>query len=453
MARIFREHTRNIPYLLPPSVQDWLPKDHLAYFVVDVVGQLDLSEITGCYRGGGSQAYAPDLLIGLLFYGYMTGVFSSRKMEAATYESLAFRYIVANQHPDHDTISDFRRKFLPQLEGIFLQILCLARQMGVKQVGKVSLDGTKMKANASKHKALSYGHAQALELQLKAEIEALFKQAEIADNAPKGEGMNVPDEIARRDDRLKAIAAAKATLEARAKERSIQEKAAHEAQMAKRQEKAEKTGKKPAGKVPREPSDQPRATDQVNLTDEESRIMPQSGGGFVQAYNAQAMVDIDTMLIVGTHVSQCCNDKKELVPALAILEKLPESVARITDILADTGYHSAANIDACLQQNIGPVIAEKREKHNRPLAERYQDPPALAPGASAAEKASHRLRTLEGKALYAKRKSTVEPVFGIIKQAMGFRQFMLRGLEKVSGEWNLVAIAYNLKRLQKLAAT
>lgn len=447
---IFKGYDRHTPYLLPPSVDDWLPHGHLCYFVADVVERLDLSEIKTSYSRSGSPAYSPELLVGLLFYGYATGVFSSRKIEAATYESLAFRHVAANQHPDHDTISDFRRKFLPQLEGIFLQILVLAVEMGIKKIGKVSLDGTKIKANAHKNKALSWAHANKIEAQLKEEIASLLKKAEAADDENMTDGMSIPEEISRREKRLQAIDSAKEKIKARAAERYEREKVEYDEKITKRAEKAAATGRKPGGKVPKMPINEPLAKDQVNLTDEESRIMKTSSKGFEQCYNAQACVDIDTMLIVVCHVTNCSNDKKEVKPALGELAKLPANAAEITDIAADTGYHSKANVQMIIDNKINPLIAEKREKHHQSPQMRFAENPILPEGATDAEKASHRLQTKEGKALYAKRKCTVEPVFGNIKHGMGFRQFLLRGLKNVTGEWTLVSIAWNLKRLHKL---
>ncbi len=451
MTSVFKSYDRDTDYLLPPSITDWLPKNHLAYFVVDIVEKLDLSEIKQRYSLGGAKAYAPEILIGLLFYGYMTGVFSSRKIEAATRESLAFRYIAANQHPDHDTIADFRNRFLPQLEKIFLQILVIAGEMGIRKVGSISLDGTKVKANASKHKALSWGYANKLEEQLKAEIRDLLREAERVnqtDNEDKG--VNIPEEITRRENRLKAIDEAKKKIAARAQERYAREKEEYDLKVKKREE-IKNSGQSPKGKSPAAPSAEPLDKDQVNLTDEESRIMKVSDGGFEQSYNAQAGVDIDSLLIVAAHVSINTNDKKEIIPAIEELQKLPESVAVVKDLLADTGYHSAANIEACLAEGINPLIAEKREKHHPSPAERFGEPEPLGENATTAERASHRLKTQEGKKLYAKRKSTVEPVFGIIKQVMGFRQFMLRGFEKAKGEWKLMATAWNIKRLHQIA--
>ena len=289
----FLEVDRETLYLLPPSVQDWLPEDHLARFVVEIVEQLDLRSLKASYAGRGSQPYNPAMLLALLFYGYSTGVFSSRKLERSTYDSVAFRFIAANRHPDHDTIATFRKRFLKELSGLFVQILMIARQMNMLKLGSVSLDGSKVKANASKHKALSYEHACKLEAQLKAEVAELLKKAESADKADIPDGMNVPEELQRREQRLSGIAAAKVEIERRAAERHTREQAAYEEKVVARAKKAEATGKKPKGKQPKPPTAGPSAKDQVNLTDEDSRIMPISGGGFEQTFNAQAAVDTE----------------------------------------------------------------------------------------------------------------------------------------------------------------
>lgn len=447
MKVTFVEVDRETLYLLPPSIQDWLPEKHLARFVVEIVEQLDLQPLKASYCGRGSRPYNPEMLVALLFYGYATGVFSSRKLERSTYDSVAFRYIAANKHPDHDTIAEFRKRFLPELTKIFVEILTIARQMKVLRLGKVSIDGTKVQANASKHKALSYAHACKLEAQLEAEVAELLQKAEAADNADIPDGMDVPAELSIRRQRIEAIKEGKAEIERRAAERYAEEQKAYEAKLAERAKKEQETGKKTGGKAQQPPIAGPTQKDQVNLNDSESRIMPTSGGGFEQAYNAQAGVDTETMLIVTTHVSQAPNDKKELEPALTNLKQLPQELGTVTDILADNGYFSEGNVTLCDENTVTPYIAVKREKHHAPLMERFQEPAPLPEDANAVDAMKHRLKTLSGKAVYATRKSTVEPVFGIIKSVMGFRQFLLRGLDAVKGEWNLVCIAFNLKRL------
>jgi transposase len=451
MKVTFVEVDRETLYLLPPSIQEWLPEKHLARFVVEIVEQLNLEPLKASYCGRGSQPYNPEMLVALLFYGYATGVFSSRKLERSTYDSVAFRYIAANRHPDHDTIAEFRKRFLPELTKIFVEILAIARQMKVLKLGKVSIDGTKVQANASKHKALSYGNACKMEKRLEAEVAELLQKAESADDADIPDGMDVPAELSIRRGRIKAIKEAKAEIERRAAERHAEEQEAYDAKIADRAKKEQEAGKKARGKKPQPPTAGPTEKDQVNLNDSESRIMPTSGGGFEQAYNAQAGVDTETLLIVTTHVSQAPNDKQELESALINLKHLPQTLGTVTDLLADNGYFSENNVALCEENKVAPYIAVKRENHHTPLMERFQEPASLPDDANAVDTMKHRLKTKSGKAVYAKRKSTIEPVFGIIKSVMGFRQFLLRGLDAVKGEWDLVCIAFNLKRLYALA--
>ena len=275
----FRPVDRDTGFLMPPLVEEWLPEKHLARFVVEVIASLDLRAMTGSYRGSGEASYHPAVLLGILVYGYATGVFSSRKLERATYDSVAFRFVAANQHPDHDTIAAFRRRFLKPIEALFVEVLQLAREMGVLKLGTIALDGTKIHANASRHSALSYEHAGKIEAQLQAEVAELMAKAEAADQADVPDGMSIPEELARREQRLAEIARAKAIIEARAKERHGREQAEYDATMAAREAKAAATGKKPGGRPPTPPVAEPGPTDQVNLTDEESRIMPVPGGG------------------------------------------------------------------------------------------------------------------------------------------------------------------------------
>jgi len=446
----FIDCDRDTLYLMPPSVQDWLPDNHLARFIVDVVQQLDLRPLENAYAGRGSDAYSPRMLLSLLFYGYATGTFSSRKLEAATYDSVAFRYIAANTHPDHDTIATFRKRFLDELKSLFAQILMIAHEMGVLKLGSVSLDGTKVKANASKHKALSWQHACRLQEQIRAEVEALIRKAQEADHENLPDGMSIPEELARRKERLQSIAKAKEEIQRRASQRYAQEKEAYEKKMTERRAKAKKSGKKPPGRPPKPPEPGPKKTDQVNLTDEDSRIMPTSGGNFEQGYNAQAGVDMDSLLIVESHLTQQPNDKQQLEPALQNLVALPKQLGSPEALVMDSGYFSEGNVNICEAEHITPYIALGREKHNIPLEERFSQPEPLAPHADPVARMKHRLKTPEGKQIYAKRKSTVEPVFGIIKEIMGFRHFLLRGIEAVTGEWDLVCMAYNLKRMHSL---
>jgi transposase len=441
---------RATDFLLPPSIQEWLPEAHLARYVVEVVEQLDLSALERAYTGRGYDAYHPAMLLSLLIYGYATGTFSSRQIERATYDSLAFRYIACNRHPDHDTLAHFRRRFGAEFESAFVQVLQVARENHLSRFGTVSLDGTKIHANASKHSALSYGHAEKIEAQLKAEVAELLQQADAADRSGLPAGMNLPDELARRETRLAAIAAAKDKIEARARERFAHEQAEHEAKLRARQARAAATGKKPRGKEPKPPQPGPRPEDQVNLTDDDSRIMPLSGGGFEQCYNAQALVDTDSLLVLATRITQAPNDKEQLQPMLAVVQALPDGLNSPDCLLADNGFCSEANIVACQAAGIQPLIALQRDTHHPHWRERFGEPAPLASEATPLETMAHALKTRVGKARYALRKQTVEPVFGIIKAAMGFRQFLLRGLARVTQEWTLVCLAWNLKRMAVL---
>jgi transposase len=443
----FRMIDRQTGFLMPPSVDEWLPEKHLARFVMEVIDGLDLGRMAKAYRGSGSASYHPSMLLGLLVYGYATGVFSSRKLERATYDSVAFRFIAANQHPDHDTIAAFRRRFLGQITELFVQVLDLAREMGLLRMGMVALDGTKIHANASRHSALSYEHAGKIEAQLKAEVADLLAKAEAADRADLPDGLSIPDELARREERLTKLAEARATIEARARERFKHEQAAYEAKVAARRAKAAATGRKPGGKPPEPPVAGPRPADQVNLTDAESRIMPVAGGGFEPCYNAQAAVAAGSLLVVAADVVQAPNDKQQLAPMLGKLAALPADLGKPETLLADTGYFSAANVTACGAAGIAPLIALGREAHHPGLAERFAAAPPAPDDPTPVEAMAHRLKTPAGRKLYAQRKHTAEPVFGIIKSVLGFRQFLLRGLDKVRGEWNLVTLAWNLKRM------
>jgi len=430
-------------------VDEWLPNDHLARFVVEVIEQLDLSELTRQYAGRGSAAHHPAVLLGLLIYGYANGVHSSRKIERATYDSVAFRYVAANTHPDHDTLATFRRRFLKEIESLFVQVLVLAREMKLLKLGHIALDGTKIDANASKHKALSWGYANKIEGQLRQEVQQLLALAENSDRAAVPDGMDVPAEIARREDRLSAIAQAKAKIEQRAAERRAVEQQEFEAKTAKRQAQRN-AGKKPRGKDPEPPAAGPKDSDQVNLTDEESRIMPASSGGFEQSYNAQAGVDVETMLVVTQHVTQACNDKREVTPTLQRIAALPAALGEVQTLIADNGFFSQANVSACHEAEIEPLLALKRESHHLPVLERFAaDSPPPQPS-DPVEQMAHRLGTQSGRALYKLRKQTVEPVFGIIKRVMGWRQMSMRGLAKAQGEWSLVTMAWNIKRLHVL---
>jgi hypothetical protein len=360
------------------------------------------------------------------------------------------RFITANTQPDHDSIATFRRRFLPQIEALFVQLLMLAREMKCLKLGTIALDGTKIVANASKHRALSWEHANWIEAQLCEEVELLLKLAE--DSRPVGDGLDLPAEIARREQRLAALAQAKDKIKQRAAERHAVQQQDHEAKCAKRQAQRQ-AGKKPRGPEPEPPSSEPKPGDQINLTDEESRIMPSSGGGFQQSYNAQAAVDTSTMLVISAHVTQAPNDKREIAPVLDKVQSLTQSLGSISTLLADTGYFSKANVQACLGHEIEPMLSMKREPHHVPVLERFAANTPAPETDDPVLKMAHRLSTKAGRALYGLRKQTVEPVFGIIRRVMGWRQMSMRGLDKARGEWSLVTMVWNIKRLHVLRAT
>ena len=363
------------------------------------------------------------MLLGLLVYGYATGVFSSRKLERASYGSVAFRFIAANDHPDHDTISAFRRRFLREIEGLFVQVLLLAREAGVLKLGTVALDGTRIRADASRPSGLSHGHAEKLEAQLKAEVAELLALAEAADRVEVPDGMSLPEELARREERLARIGAAKAAIEARARQRFAREQAEHEAKLAARAEKAAASGRKPGGKPPAPPQAGPGPKDQINLTDPDSRILPVAGGGFEQADNAQAAVADGSLLVVGAAVVQAANDKQQITPMLDLLGRLPAALRAPETLLADSGSFSEANVEACAAAGVAPLIAPGRERHHRSWRERFAAAPPPPADPSPLEAMRHRLANPEGRKVYAWRKQTPEPVCGVIKAAMGFRQF------------------------------
>lgn len=435
------------------TLEECLPVEHLARFIVRMIALLDLSTIYAGYAAVGGAAFAPELLLGLLFYGYATGVFSSRKLEKATYESIPFRFIAGGLHPDHDTIAHFRKTFLPQISELFVQVLLVAADLGVLKVGhiNVSFDGSKIHADASKSHAVSHDRLLELEKQLRSEVAELLALGAQADQAALPEGTDIANEVALRQRRLGNLAAAKQVLEARAKERYAAEQAEYEAKLQVRQAKAEETGHKPGGRAPQPPTPGPRPEDQYNFTDPDSRIMKNSTDqGFNQTYNAQAVVDQATMLVVGNRVTNHPNDKNE---TLSDLDAVPAAVGRPKAAAGDNGFYSAANIAGLEARDIEPYLATGREPHHKNWREYFAEQPAPPPAdASPVVKMAHKLRTELGQAIYRLRKCTVEPVFGIIKETLGFRQFSLRGLAAVAGEWCLVCLAFNLKRLHVLAA-
>lgn len=428
------------------TLRECLPPDHLARFIVDVIAQLDLSVIYAHYGPRGGEAIAPDMLLGLLFYGYATGTFSSRKIEKATYESIPFRFIAGGLHPDHDTLAHFRKTFLSELKNLFVQILLYAQEVGVLTLGNISLDGTKIHADASKHSAISYKRLLELESQLRTEVDKLF---DLTEHAEVPEGLVITDEIAFRQERLANLAKAKAVLEARAQERYEAEQAAYEAQRAEREANTRQTGRKPRGRPPTPPTLGARDKDQYNFTDPESRIMKNStNDGFDQHYNAQAAVAQDSFLIVANTLSNHPNDQAEAIPTL---DAIPAALGKPQASALDNGYFSANNIAAMEARDIDPYIATGREPHHASwwayFAQQPMPPPA---DASPKVQMAYKLQTEIGRAIYRLRKCTVEPVLGIIKDILGFRQFSLRGLQGAAGEWCLVCTAFNLKRLHTL---
>jgi transposase len=433
MGKSYRPYYPDEELLLPPSLRDWLPERHLAYFVSDVVDNLDLSAMDAVYGSEkrGQPPYDPLMMTKVLVYGYCVGVFSSRRIERRLVEDIAFRVLAADNQPNFRTISDFRKIHLKTLEGLFEQVLKIALEAGAMKVGRVALDGTKVKASASKHKAMSYDRMLEKEKQLKVEVKRLLEQAEAADaeeDALYGKdrtGDELPAELERRETRLKKIKEAKRALEQRARQKAVAE-----------------------GKDPKQA--EPKDKDQYNFTDPESRIM-KGADGFVQAYNAQAAVEPAFQLIVGQAVTQATNDKEQLIPMLATIEE--QSGQRPVEVLADSGYCSEKNLEHLdseqkPERRVIGYIATERQKHDE-----YKEPcprGRLPKGATRVDRMKRKLKTKAGKAVYAARKTIVEPVFGQIKQARGFRQFLLRGIHKVRGEWSLLCLTHNILKIYHL---
>jgi transposase len=451
MTRRFRTANYDETLKLSITLGEALPASHLARFVVDMVAQLDLSQVYARYAPQGGEAIAPEILLGLLFYGYATGVFSSRKIEKATHEHLAFRYVAGGLHPDHDTLANFRKTFLPEIGELFVQILLLAKLAGVLKLGNLSLDGSKIHADASKSHAVSYKRLIELEVHLRAEVQELLTLGEQADQgeASLPDGLVITDEVALRQQRLVNLAQAKAVLEARAQERYQAEHAEYEAKQRAYEEKARR--KKRRGRKPKPPEPGPRDGDQYNFTDPESRIMKNStNAGFDQHYNAQAAVDQDSLLIVASSLSNHPNDQREVEPTL---DALSPQVGQPEAAALDNGFFSEANVHTLEARGIDPYIATGREPHHQSWRSVFGPQPEPPPAnASLKEKMAYKLRTDIGQAIYRLRKCTVEPVIGIIKEVLGFRQFSLRGLAAAAGEWCLVCLAFNLKRLHVLLA-
>jgi transposase len=455
----FRECSLDQPMLLSPSIQDWLPENHLARFIADVTEQLDLSKILREYErrdGRGQAGYHPLMLTRLLLYGYAVGFASSRVIERKTYEDVAFRFLAADQHPDHDTIAAFRQKHLHTLAGLFTQALRLCQKAGLVKLGHVAIDGSKLQANASKHKAMSYGRMVETEQKLQTEVEELLRRAQETDAAEdkqygKGKrGDELPEELARRESRLKKIREAKAALEAEAREEAEQKKAAAEAKIAERHAQHERTGRKPGGRDPQVPDPEkavPEEKAQRNFTDPESRIMPDGGrkGSFIQAFNTQIAVDSAAQIIVAAEVTQETNDKRQLAPMLRqVVQNLEAKPAAVS---ADAGYFSEEQVTGEHAQGIELYIATGKQKHGEPATEPIATADSGADEKSELERMKQKLKTEGGQAIYKMRKAIVEPVFAQIKEWRRFRRFGLRGLKKVSAEWKLICMTHNLSKL------
>lgn len=460
MAARFVNIDRDTPLILPPDLRDWVPPSHLVHFIVDAVGLLDLGAAQVNHRGSGAAQYPPAMMLALLIYSYATGTFSSRQIERSTYDSVPVRYLCADTHPDHDSICKFRSDNGALLAASFHQVLELAARAKVLTVGGITLamDGTKILANASKHSAVSHGHAVEQMRLLETEIAALLARAAAADSQPLRDGLSIPAEIERRRERLEKLQAAAAVMRERAQERFNAEQAEHQKKQRERAEKEKSSGRKPRGKGPQPPQEGPQDKDQFNFTDPQSRIMKAgSGGHFEQGYNAQAAVETGSRLIVAGQVVDAPNDKEQLAPTAATLDPVIQSVGRV---LVDSGFYSEAAVRAMEATEAGSLkgvevlAATQRHKHGRRVAdlEVPQEPPELPKDAPFTQQMQRRLRTQAGRAAYDLRKSTIEPVFGIIKEAMGFRRFSLRGKVKVNLEWKLVSLSYNLKRLFHIGA-
>jgi transposase len=451
MSRKFRTAHYEEMLKLSIKLEDVLVPNHLARFVVDIIGQMDLGAIYSRYGVQGGEAIAPEILFGLLFYGYATGVFSSRKIERATHENLAFRYIASDLHPDHDTLAHFRKTFLAEIQELFVQILLLAQAADILKLGNISMDGSKIHADASKSKAVSYQRLVELETQIRQEVAELMTLGEQADQGELHlpEGLVIPDEIGLRQERLAKLEQAKVVLEERAKERFEAEQAEYQAKLQEREEKGRKNGHQPRGRKPQPPEPGPQDKDQFNFTDPESRVMKNSTNkGVDQHYNAQVAVDQESLLILAPALSNHPNDKQEAEPTL---NAISPQLGQLTAAALDNGYFSAANIKAFEDHHVQAYIATGREPHHqdwRTFFQQQPEPPAE--NASPKVKMAYQLQTQIGHAIYRLRKCTVEPVIGIIKEVLGFRQFSLRGLKAVTGEWCLVCLAFNLKRMHIL---
>ena len=464
MSRIYLSYDPEQRLLLPPDLRDWLPEGHLALFISDVVDELDLSPIVLHYERGdgrGRPPYHPLMMVKLLVYGYCIGKVSSRKIEKATYEDVGFRVLACNQHPDHDSIANFRQLHLQELAGLFVQVLKMCERAGLVKLGHVAIDGSKLRANASKHKAMSYDRMCEKEEQLRAEVTGLLKEAAETDAAEDGRygqgvrGDELPAELARRESRLLKIREAKASLEAEAKEQAQAAAAAVEARLGERKQREEETGKKTPGRAPqvvKVAEAKPKAKAQRNFTDPESRIMKDGAtGSFEQSYNAQIAVDGQAQIIVAATLTQACNDKQQLVPVLAEVKtnlgRLPEKVT------ADSGYFSPAAVTNEALSRVDLYVTPDSGKKTEQVAElTTESPPPTELELDVTARMREKVKTESGREIYKQRKMIVEPVFGQVKEVRGFRRFSFRGLQKNEAEWSLICLTHNLLKLFRRGA-
>ena len=443
----FVDCDRDQAFLLPPDLRDWIPADDLAHFVIEAVERVDMSAFKVNHRGTGSAQYHPRMMLSLLVYCYANGIFSSRRIERATHRDIGVRFVSANAHPDHDTIAAFRRQNFQAVSASFLQVLLLAKELKLVKVGVVSVDGTKLDANASKHRSVRYDRAGELVAQLELEISELMARAEAADGSGEADPQALPKEIARREALRDQLDAARRRLEAQAKARAEAARADHEAKVAAR----DKRKGRSKGPPPKPPEETPRPEQQSNLSDPDSRLMRKSKHHeYRQAYNAQAVVDAEgSQLILGARVSLCASDRNELVAGIAAI---PAELGRPATVLADSGYANGDEVASLAEAGIEALVATGKEGWRRThdfRPTKAQAPPK-EPQAAWLKAMKAKLESAEGRALYRLRQQTVEPVFGIVKAVLGFTHFSLRGRDKVAGEWDLVALAYNCKRLHKL---
>ena len=447
MGKTYRPWNPNQQYLLPPSVQDWLPENDLVYFILDTVNELDISAIMQKYEQEkrGFPPFHPCMMVALLIYAYCRGIFSSRKIMQACQERLTFKVIVGEDIPDFRTISDFRKLHLKELQLLFVQVLQLCQEAGLVKLGHIALDGTKVKANASRHKAMSYGRILKEEKRLTEEIRQLLEKAEVVDEQEDhkygvdSRGDELPEELARRQSRLKRIREAKKALEVKAKV------ATRETQKQREEEDFKDNGKAKRGRKPKAISEVPADNKQYNFTDPESSIMKANNRGWDQCGNAQAAVDEENQVIVACDVTDETNDKQQFEPMLQQAQENVGEDKRIKAASADSGYYSESNVEYAQDKEIDVYIATGKIKHNAPVA---KAPCGRIPkNLTVKERMARKLRTKKGRETYSKRKSIVEPVFGQIKRARGFVQFSLRGLEKMRGEWAIVCLTHNLLKL------